>query len=220
MDSPQSTTEFTSKCSILADIWLNYRDDEIFEDFINYNDLGLPLAYLADSGVVETKTEQAQAFINETFDLLLAGVGVEDTGFTTLDEILDKEQNRDMTNNPKSEELEIIRDILDKLNKLNKTLFPSLVWLWVWDIIDNFYQDEELFIRTQDIVWEALLNDTPAFTLEYGTEHLYEWVRDWMFNNNLMIDIADMDSEEIEKWTADKEYGTYVQGRPHQRLYY
>jgi hypothetical protein len=106
-------------------------------------------------------------------------------------------------------------EILDKLTKLNETHFPSLVWLWVWDIIDQFYQDEELYIRTQDIVWDALNTDTPAFTLEYGTEHLYEWVRDWMFTNNLMIDIADMDSEEIEKWTADKEYGTYVQGRPH-----
>ena len=118
-----------------------------------------------------------------------------------------------MMNNPKQEELDLLRDILDKLNKLNETLFPSLVWLWVWDIIDNFYTDEELYIRTQDIVWNALLDNTPAFSLEYGTEHLYEWVRDWMFENNLMIDIADMDSEEIEKWTADKEYGSYVQGR-------
>jgi hypothetical protein len=91
MDSPQSTTEFQDKCSILADIWLNYRDDEIFEDFIVYNDLGLPLAYLIDSGVVEAKSDQAKAFINETFDLLLAGVDVQDTGFTALDQILDKE---------------------------------------------------------------------------------------------------------------------------------
>jgi hypothetical protein len=118
-----------------------------------------------------------------------------------------------MIDNPKLEELGILRDILDKLSKLNETLFPSLVWLWVWDIIDQFYQDEELFIRTQDIVWETLLKDTPSFSLEYGTEHLYDWVRDWMFTNNLMIDISLMDDEEIEKWTADKEHGTYVQGR-------
>ncbi len=120
-----------------------------------------------------------------------------------------------MTNNPKLEELSLIRDIITKLNKLNETCFPSLVWLWVWDLIDNFYQDEELFIRTQDIVWDKLVSDTPAFTLEYGTEHLYEWVRDWMFDNSLMIDISSMESEEIAEWTADKEYGTYVQGRPH-----
>lgn len=120
-----------------------------------------------------------------------------------------------MTTPNKQDELELLRDVINKLNSLNETLFPSIVWLWVWDIIDNFYQDEELYIRTQDIVWNKLINDTPAFTLEYGTEHLYEWVRDWMFENNLMIDISDMDSEDIEKWTADKEYGTYVQGRSH-----
>jgi hypothetical protein len=91
MDSPQSTTEFKDRVSILSDVWLNYRDEEMFDDFIQYNDLGLPLAYLVDSGVVEAKSDQAKAFINETFDLLLAGVDVEDTGFTTLDEILDRE---------------------------------------------------------------------------------------------------------------------------------
>lgn len=91
MDSQQSTTTFQDKCSILSDIWLNYRGDETFDDFIDYNDLGLPLAYLVDSGVVEAKSDQAKAFINETFDLLLSGAGVEDTGFETLDEILDKE---------------------------------------------------------------------------------------------------------------------------------
>jgi len=117
-----------------------------------------------------------------------------------------------MTNNPKQEELGILRDILNKLSTLNETLFPSLLWLWVWDIIDTFYTDEDLYIRTQDIVWDKLINDTPAFTLEYGTEHLYEWVRDWMFENSLMIDISDMDSEEIEKWTEGKGR-TYVQGR-------
>lgn len=91
MSSEQSTTEFTNKTNILADVWLNYRDEEGFEDFIQYNDLGLPLAYLVSTGVVEAKSEHAKSFINETFDLLLAGVDVEDTGFETLDEILDNE---------------------------------------------------------------------------------------------------------------------------------
>lgn len=102
--------------------------------------------------------------------------------------------------------------IIDKLNNLNDVLFPSLVWLWVWDVINTFYTDEELYIRTSDIVWEALVNDTPGFTLEYGTEQLYEEVRDWMFANSLMIDISDMDDEEISQWT-DGKGKSYVQGR-------
>jgi hypothetical protein len=65
---------------------MNYRDDENFDDFISYNDLGLPLAYLLSAGVVKS-TEQADKFVNETFDLLLASLEVEDTGFDNIDDI-------------------------------------------------------------------------------------------------------------------------------------
>lgn len=81
-------TTIESKCEILADIWLNYRDDEEFTDFITYNDLGLPLAYAISSGIVEM-TDRAESFIEETFALLLAGLDIEeDTGFESFDDIL------------------------------------------------------------------------------------------------------------------------------------
>jgi hypothetical protein len=73
--------------AILADLWLNYRDDELFEDFVEYNDLGLPLAYVLANDIVQT-TDLAEKFVNETFDLLIAGLGIEDTGFENLDQIL------------------------------------------------------------------------------------------------------------------------------------
>jgi hypothetical protein len=82
------TTTFSSKTLILSDLWLNYRDEEQFKDFVEYNDLGLPLAYAIANNVVEA-TPVAEKFINETFDLLLAGLGVEDTGFELLDDLLD-----------------------------------------------------------------------------------------------------------------------------------
>jgi hypothetical protein len=65
---------------------MNYRDDENFEDFISYNDLGLPLAYLVATGIVKT-TDMANKFINETFELLLASLEVNDEGFEDLDDI-------------------------------------------------------------------------------------------------------------------------------------
>ena len=73
-------TTFDNKVSILADLWMSYRNDEQFQDFIIYNDLGLPLAYLLDSGIVESN-DKAKTFIEETFDLLLAGFEKEDEGF-------------------------------------------------------------------------------------------------------------------------------------------
>lgn len=83
-------TDFSNKVKILADLWINYRDDENFEDFCDYNDLGLPLAYLIDNGLA-TSSELGNKYINETFDLFLTVVGVaEDTGFEGLDELLDK----------------------------------------------------------------------------------------------------------------------------------
>jgi hypothetical protein len=68
---------------------MDYRGDVEFQDFIEYNDLGLPLAYAISEGIVE-KTEIASNFINEAFDILLAALGVEDTGFESLEDMLDK----------------------------------------------------------------------------------------------------------------------------------
>ena len=82
------TTTLTDKANILADLWLNYRDDSEFQDFVEYNDLGLPLAYAFSMGIVP-ETEMLVNFVNETFDVLLAGLSLEDTGFETLDELLD-----------------------------------------------------------------------------------------------------------------------------------
>lgn len=81
-------TTKSNKAYILADLWLNYRDDEQFLDFIEYNDIGLPLAYMVSNNIVET-TKLADEFITETFDLLLSGLGIEDDDFETLDDMLD-----------------------------------------------------------------------------------------------------------------------------------
>jgi hypothetical protein len=81
------TTTFENKCVILADLWLNYRYDTQFSDFVEYNDLGLPLAYAINEGIVDT-TDLATNFVNETFDLLLAGLGTDDTGFDSLDDVM------------------------------------------------------------------------------------------------------------------------------------
>lgn len=81
-------TTFDNKTHILADLWLNYRDDEGFTDFIQYSDIGLPLAYLLSNGIVE-RTSQADKYIEDTFSLFLSLLGIEDTGFDELDAMLD-----------------------------------------------------------------------------------------------------------------------------------
>jgi hypothetical protein len=81
-------TPFETQAQILAELWMNYRKDEEFVDFLEYNDLGLPLAYAIANGMVESKPI-AQQYIEETFSLLLAGLKIEeDTGFDTLEDVL------------------------------------------------------------------------------------------------------------------------------------
>lgn len=86
--SEKSTTTFTNKCDILGELWVSYKNDAEFADFIEYNDLGLPLAYALSSEIVEV-TPKAEMFVNETFELLLAGLGREtDEGYETLADLL------------------------------------------------------------------------------------------------------------------------------------
>lgn len=73
---------------------MNYRDDEEFIDFVEYNDLGLPLAYGVANQIIDSLTSAGETLIEETFDLLLAGLSIEDTGFEYLDDMLEDGFNR------------------------------------------------------------------------------------------------------------------------------
>jgi hypothetical protein len=79
-------TTFENKCEILADLWMNYRNDEEFKDFTEYNDLGLPLSYMLSNSIVDS-TPMAKKFVEEAFDLLLAGLDIDDDGFENLEDL-------------------------------------------------------------------------------------------------------------------------------------
>ncbi len=89
-------TTFDNKASILADLWLNYRQDKDFTDFVEYNDIGLPLAYAIANDIVKT-TDIATRFIDETFDLLIAGLEIDDTedGYESLDDLFEVAESDD-----------------------------------------------------------------------------------------------------------------------------
>lgn len=83
-----ATTPFSNRCDILAELWTEMKGDVQFEDFFDYNDLGLPLAYAISAGIV-AKSDLSEGFVNETFDLFLDVLGLEsDTGFETLADVL------------------------------------------------------------------------------------------------------------------------------------
>jgi len=81
---------FETKCDILGQFWFEFRDDEKLKDFIEYNDIGLPLAWFISTGVV-TSTPMAEDYVDETFDLFISALEVSENEvdqFTNLNDLL------------------------------------------------------------------------------------------------------------------------------------
>jgi len=94
-----------------------------------------------------------------------------------------------------------IEDIIEKISKL--PVGQPLVWVYVWDVARDFYRtvqegQEEEYCVSMDIeeVWELFWTqaDKNGFTLEYGTEDLYEAVRDWMIDESI-IELVEEDED-------------------------
>jgi hypothetical protein len=73
---------------------MDYREDEEFTDFIDYNDLGLPLGYMFASGIITVPTDKAETLVSETFDLFLGSMNIKDTGFETLADVFEQGSNQ------------------------------------------------------------------------------------------------------------------------------
>jgi hypothetical protein len=86
--SETATTHYSSMCEILGELWLDYRVDDKFQDFVSYNDLGLPLAYCIVNGIVPS-TSIAENYVKETFAIFLAALDIEDVGFDSLNSMLE-----------------------------------------------------------------------------------------------------------------------------------
>jgi hypothetical protein len=81
-------THFSKQCEILSQLWMDYRHDEDFEDFIEYNDLGLPLAHFIHEDIVKP-TPQAELYVGETFNLFIAALEADpEEDYETLEDLL------------------------------------------------------------------------------------------------------------------------------------
>lgn len=83
-------TPYETRLGILGWIWVDDSEDERFSDFIRYNNVSLPLAYVITSGIVAS-TERAENLVNETWNMLLTGLGIEmDQGYEDIHELLNE----------------------------------------------------------------------------------------------------------------------------------
>jgi hypothetical protein len=72
--------EMIDKANVLADYWLDYRNDPEWTDFMAYNDLGLPLAAGIADGFIYELTEAGESMVDETFVLLCKRLGIDEPG--------------------------------------------------------------------------------------------------------------------------------------------
>lgn len=81
-------TTFENKCNILSDFYFDFKyNPGEWENFIKYNDLGLPMAFMCKSGLINP-TERGISMINETWTTFLALLEIEDSGFENIDDLL------------------------------------------------------------------------------------------------------------------------------------
>ena len=102
-----------------------------------------------------------------------------------------------------------MNDIYERLTKIIKDVtdlgvFPSLVWVWTWDValstLRDFDEDEEFKINlTEEETFKVFWRDADknGFTLEYGTEDLYDAIRDWMLEAGV-VSYVEEEEEEAE----------------------
>ena len=79
-----SKTPFSSKCDVLGALWLYYRDtaktDEAWSEFFEYNDIGLPLAYLIAEGLAQSTGEDSEQMIDETWLMFCGYIDIDPDG--------------------------------------------------------------------------------------------------------------------------------------------
>jgi len=80
-------TDFSDICDILGQLYAEYSSEPGFSEFIEFNDLGLPLAYMQREHLCSV-TGDGEKYIVETWQLFLASLNLQDEGFENLDEVL------------------------------------------------------------------------------------------------------------------------------------
>ena len=104
-----------------------------------------------------------------------------------------------------------ITSIVDNIGELS--LFPPLVWVWTWDVALSILKDvrdggdpDYCVTMDEEEMWELFYTqaDTNGFSLEYGTEDLYEAIRDWMTDTGIIEEAVEDDEEEEAEEDEDE----------------
>ena len=83
---------FETVCGILGELYTNYKDSKEFKGFVEFNDLGLPLAFLTSEGLIVELSDDGRRYVIDTFDMFIGSLKVDHEDIMegmTLDELLE-----------------------------------------------------------------------------------------------------------------------------------
>jgi hypothetical protein len=83
---------FETVCGILGELYTNYKDSKEFRSFVEFNDLGLPLAFLTSEGLIVELSDDGRRYVIDTFDMFIGSLKVDHEDIMegmTLDELLE-----------------------------------------------------------------------------------------------------------------------------------
>jgi hypothetical protein len=78
--------DFADKTGILGQLWIDFREDEKFSAFMEYNDIGVPMAYFIAEGLVNP-TPLGEQYVEETLDMMFTLLEITQEEVDELSEI-------------------------------------------------------------------------------------------------------------------------------------
>jgi hypothetical protein len=87
--SETPTSLFSDKCSILSELWLDHKNDKNFADLFSYGNVGFPLAFSVDSGIIDSNPT-VESYVDELWTMLMIQLKITDIGnFIDLEEVFE-----------------------------------------------------------------------------------------------------------------------------------
>ena len=79
--------DFADKTGILGQLWIDFREDENFKAFMEYNDIGVPMAYYLAEGLVSDLTPLGEQYVEESLDMMFKLLEITEEEVDDLHEI-------------------------------------------------------------------------------------------------------------------------------------
>lgn len=78
--------DFADKTGVLAQLWIDFREDDNFSAFMDYNDIGVPMAYYIAEGLVNP-TPLGEQYVEESIDMMFKLLEITEAEVDELEDV-------------------------------------------------------------------------------------------------------------------------------------